>query len=171
VRFWFLVGAAAVFFLARSLVRYIGEWREEAVMIGEPSPTLREGVRDWAHWLVGRDPDPDPVPDPSPNIMPEYEMVPCACPPEERNALCDQGRHRAPRMVTFGQGYRMPALAGPDVPKVSPLDAWVAASIDNGARSATIIREGIGTFGVSEKTVKRAISRVKQQRAEVGQRS
>lgn len=110
-----------------------------------PSPGEGPGVIDWVKALVtgGRDPEPDP--DPAPRRK-GYRLVPV----DDAKTVVEWPTAADPP----------PAMPANGRPK-SPMQQWVAASLDQGARYGQILAEGQRLFSVSESTMKREIRKAR----------
>jgi hypothetical protein len=168
-----LLIALLLFFAVRSLMRY----RQQLISDGY-SPALGELVQEWSHLLLRGDTDTDTDTGsdtysdgggegdgPPDHEVEEYE--------EDRRGVthagerCIDGCPRCEWDLEQRQVARVGRrpLAGTEQTPPRALDQWVSASLSRGARYKSVVAAGAQQFSVSEITVKRAISRVRNARA------
>jgi hypothetical protein len=150
MHFYGLLIGLGVFLLGARIHRAVEDHRAA----GPHSPAMGVTAWEWVKWLVRgepvHDPDPDPDdfdPDEDEGDVEDHEWGAISRP--------SAGRH---------QTVMLPAPVRRRPPRGStPLEEWIAASLDKGARPVDIIRGAAQKFRASESTTKRAIRRVRDQ--------
>jgi hypothetical protein len=131
---------------------------EDHQAAGPHSPTMGVTAWEWVKWLVRGEPVHDPDLDPDDFDDPDED--------DEDGDDVEVHEWGAIDRATAGhrQAVMLPAPVGRRPARTwTPLEEWVAASLDRDARPVDIIRGAAQKFRASESTTKRAIRRVRSQ--------
>lgn len=156
----YAVVGAIIFFTLREGIRW---WTTRPIgastKAGNPSPGLGVRFVEWVRLQTRRDPDPDPDPDPA-NLTQDFDWGSIDHTESHNRKQILAQREPLPRPVVPPARPSAPVKPGPRPPE--KLDAWVAASMRNGAAQRHLISEAGRIFGASSSTVKRSMRRARK---------